>query len=372
MTTYEGIIDESGNLLAWIISIAYPVFDFILVFSALTLFVIKDKSNMFIIHIGLGYLLMSFTDLVYMILVNHNAYTTGSFIDPLWSISFLLIATADYTRKGEYLQNFHQKLLNALNYDAYKRAYLLIIPTIILLVLFNAYIIDDYNIMILVGYSLTSFLLIVRHDLANRQSNELKHELQSRIQLLENNKINLNENVSELKYKFEKTLEKVDRDHLTGVYNRRYIDQQKSTINDDYGDNNEYSVLIMDIDNFKGINDTYGHQIGDDILVEIASIMKLNARESEMLGRYGGDEFIMFLPGVNSEEAFIVADRIRNEIMCQIIRIEEKKIQCTISVGIANTTEKEFNSIDDIIRRADNRLYLAKKRGRNNVVKDDN
>jgi diguanylate cyclase (GGDEF)-like protein len=118
------------------------------------------------------------------------------------------------------------------------------------------------------------------------------------------------------------------------------------------------------LDYFKKINDTYGHLIGDEILKNIAKILKYVLRNVDHIGRFGGEEFIVILPNTNLKNAVLVAEKVREAIANFVHNIEDHIIQTTVSIGIAS-----YNSLDDdvnqIIKRADQALYTAKSSGRN-------
>jgi diguanylate cyclase (GGDEF)-like protein len=122
--------------------------------------------------------------------------------------------------------------------------------------------------------------------------------------------------------------------------------------------------MMIDLDDFKKINDIYGHPLGDEVLKNIAKILKDSLRNVDHLGRFGGDEFVIILPNTNLENTVIIAERVREKIANFVHNLEEHIIQTTVSIGIAS-----YNSLDDdvnqIIKRADQALYKAKSRGRN-------
>ncbi|WP_028855824.1 GGDEF domain-containing protein [Psychrilyobacter atlanticus] len=167
----------------------------------------------------------------------------------------------------------------------------------------------------------------------------------------------------------EKHLEKLaSYDELTGIYNRRkgmlllgnLIDQSK------YG-KLPFSVIMMDIDHFKKINDTYGHSYGDEILKVISQILKKNLRDQDIVFRHGGDEFIYFLPKLSREEAFLVSERIKMSILKRFEN-HEKKIcrDLSASFGIA-LFPHDGSNVDQLINRADDAMYRVKTSGRNGI-----
>jgi diguanylate cyclase (GGDEF)-like protein len=152
-------------------------------------------------------------------------------------------------------------------------------------------------------------------------------------------------------------------DQLTKTYNRHYFNEYiNNEINKAYRDKGSFSILMLDIDNFKRINDKYGHEKGDHILKELALVVHNCIRTYDILVRFGGEEFIVILPETNLYDANETAERIRVAVQNNVFKGVH---QITVSVGVA-TYIKEDTS-DSIIKRADEAMYQAKKNGRNRV-----
>lgn len=153
-------------------------------------------------------------------------------------------------------------------------------------------------------------------------------------------------------------------DELTSLYNRRYLPE---ILENEYSSFKRYgaplSVAIFDIDRFKGINDTYGHLTGDEVLKTTSGILKQTTRDADTIGRYGGEEFLLIMPRTDTARALIVADRFRKKIAES--RFSDPGIQVSISGGVAGLTQGE--TIDQLVSRADKRLYRAKENGRNRI-----
>lgn len=148
-------------------------------------------------------------------------------------------------------------------------------------------------------------------------------------------------------------------DALTEAYNRKGImDQLESLIND--RSVQQFSMLIFDIDNFKNINDTLGHPTGDKCLKMLSKIARTNLREVDALGRYGGDEFIILLPGADTDTAFRVAERFRQRIS------ETENPHFTVSIGLA-TYPADGSTSRELLEHADAGMYISKEKGRNRV-----
>ena len=152
-------------------------------------------------------------------------------------------------------------------------------------------------------------------------------------------------------------------DGLTGLYNRRKMIQVLETEvykARRYG--TPLSVIMLDVDNFKAVNDTFGHCVGDELLVAVANILKENLRKSDVVGRWGGEEFLILMPGIDLTEGVRVAEKLKREIS----RREIKGIRITASFGVAQLSDED--TVDRIISKADSAMYMAKDRGKNRVI----
>jgi diguanylate cyclase (GGDEF)-like protein/PAS domain S-box-containing protein len=181
-----------------------------------------------------------------------------------------------------------------------------------------------------------------------------------------------NIDISERKLIEAKMLEASIRDPLTNVYNRRYIFDRLKEIKEKYKRKKEiFSIAIADLDKFKRINDVYGHLAGDFILQEFTKELKNNFRFFDLVGRYGGEEFIIVMLGCTKEKASERIEKVKNIISNKKYIFERNSISFTFSCGVADSEEFEEIILDKFIDTADRRLYKAKKAGRNRVVCND-
>ncbi len=162
------------------------------------------------------------------------------------------------------------------------------------------------------------------------------------------------------KYK-EKLKSFLERDYLTGVLTRRALFSHLELLN---CRKTPYSVIMVDIDNFKKINDTFGHQAGDTVLKELGKLFKENLRRSDFVGRYGGEEFLIVLPETEKKKAVTVAEKLRQTVEETFFSFPGKRL--TVSLGVAYCSEAD--TFEKTIKLADERLYKAKKLGKNRVA----
>ncbi len=159
-------------------------------------------------------------------------------------------------------------------------------------------------------------------------------------------------------------------DGLTELFNHRHVHEllheefERSRRSGD-----PMAVAMLDLDRFKQINDTYGHPTGDVILYETSRILREAAREIDMIGRYGGEEFIAILPGATEEAAARFAERVRERVAAHVYRDEAVEVRMTLSSGVASFPEIAADNPDLLLKRADEALYAAKEGGRNRVAR---
>ncbi|WP_419771030.1 MAG: diguanylate cyclase [Candidatus Marinarcus sp.] len=171
----------------------------------------------------------------------------------------------------------------------------------------------------------------------------------------------LNKKLKELSY----------RDPMTNSYNRRYFyEASTKMLSLSIRDKIEATIIILDIDNFKIINDTHGHAVGDDVIIALAQLLEKYVRQSDIVARFGGEEFVIFLHNSNLKNGEIIANKIKNDVARLEIAInEQEKLNFTASFGVASFDNTlDSGNIEHTISRADQCLYVAKESGRNRVI----
>ena len=196
-------------------------------------------------------------------------------------------------------------------------------------------------------------------DHLSQNFNTMAIELETRTDALVNSQ--LREKMREKEVEILERLAVTDR--LTGLYNRRKLDDILTVESERTKRfNNPYGIVLLDIDHFKSVNDTYGHQVGDQVLIDVAELLKRHTRETDVAGRWGGDEFLIVCPGTDRKGLIKLAETLRKNIENHKFSVIGNK---TSSFGI--TAYQQEDEIKDLILRADNALYLAKGNGRNRV-----
>jgi diguanylate cyclase (GGDEF)-like protein len=161
-------------------------------------------------------------------------------------------------------------------------------------------------------------------------------------------------------------------DGLTGLANRRYLEERLEEMWEHAERLGEPLACVMcDIDKFKSVNDTYGHQAGDAVLRDFAGILEREAREIDRVGRYGGEEFVVLLPGTVLDAAVTFAERVRTATEAHTFAFDGVEIRRTVSCGVAGWPHPRIASCEGLVRAADDALYVAKETGRNRVVRFD-
>ncbi|HWP96766.1 MAG TPA: GGDEF domain-containing protein [Syntrophomonadaceae bacterium] len=296
-------------------------------------------------------------DEIYSIKSILGTYQSGSWLDPLWPASFLLLA---FVALGSAKFNLSPaEPLTALDENSNEatirqRIFLTYTSLMIFLAIWCFNFLEKDPISI--GSVIIIFLIILRQVYSHAENRKL-------MKLLITSNDDLKEANSRIEYELE-------TDYLTRLYNRRYIDGAMSSLQKSAAlVPTPFSILILDIDHFKNINDHYGHSTGDRVLQQTADLIKANIRKHDIAGRWGGEEFIVLLPDTDKDLAYTIGERIRTEIEHCIFETDagQKNIHISVSVGISEWAPTEYD-FSRVLLRADQGMYEAKEAGRNRTV----
>ncbi len=168
----------------------------------------------------------------------------------------------------------------------------------------------------------------------------------------------------------QRELQRLTRlDGLTGLYNRTtFVELTRQELARAQRQSSATSILLLDLDFFKHVNDSWGHPAGDAVLKNVATVASSTVRHTDLVGRLGGEEFIVLLPNTSLEAARKLAEKLRTNLAQVPTQWEKSHIFTTVSIGLASTTAAEQRDFDDLYASADKALYMAKEKGRNRVV----
>jgi hemerythrin len=228
---------------------------------------------------------------------------------------------------------------------------------------FDAYILEEENNQKTTGVLLTAVKKLL-YQLSNRNKElvELNETLEKKI----------HDRTSELSRANEKLTELASTDSLTGVLNRRaFMESAKSVFDLAHRYRRPLSLLMIDVDHFKRVNDTFGHQTGDLVLIRLSEMMNKCLRGTDIIGRVGGEEFAVILPETSLEQTVQLTERLLNSVRDETVQIEHAStINITVSIGVA-TVPPLMPDVDDVMKEADRALYKAKSNGRDQCCRAD-
>ena len=221
----------------------------------------------------------------------------------------------------------------------------------------------DY--IVKMGDYLFTIPLVVEKNLAvakiKRENEELRLEVELALaQVREKN--------AQLEESLKKVEEMAATDALTGLYNRRHFGKAlEHSFDEARRYEKDLSCVMIDLDSYKKLNDTYGHQVGDQLLVLAGRCITANKRAMDIAARYGGDEFVVLLPHANGDEAAVVAQRVRDEFFKSSALLLKREAGVTMSIGIGSLKANSPTHADQLVSLADAALYQSKDAGRNRI-----
>ena len=177
---------------------------------------------------------------------------------------------------------------------------------------------------------------------------------------------NLTSSIVSLRHEEQKLSYKVKQDTLTGAASREYLmDVLERELPLSLQENTSMCVAMVDLDYFKQINDNYGHLVGDEVLKGVVGRIKARISKLDIIGRYGGEEFLLIFPKTKIETAIKILERVREHIAASAMNVDELLVSVTVSGGV--TCSQKNDTIASLIERADNLMYQAKNKGRNRI-----
>lgn len=369
------ISEEEVTILYLVVSVGYPVGDLILLLGAISFYLGSQyffpKKVLFFIFSSLFVQILA--DTAYLYLTAYNSYYSGSLFDPLWSIALLLMGiAATFTTGAEVKEN---KLI--VKVDEHSNSitsfvsFRLLLPYVSVIFLFIVMISQNHNMNGLLAGSALAILLVILRQIFTLLENQ---KLLSQYHLLnENLEIKIGERTEELSSKNQQLTEAVQKmrhlayhDALSGLPNRRlFIDNVTIALDEAKRNNYQLAILFIDLDRFKNINDTFGHEFGDLLLKHMAKQMSENVREIDTISRQGGDEFAILFNEISSEEEVISFIHKIQSVVSKPVVIKEQELHVSMSIGVAMAPIHGDNA-EELMKQADMAMYHAKQKGRNN------
>lgn len=355
-------------------SLLYPITELSYVTTLLLLLFsyranrIKNRGDRLI---ALTFVIWFAADQIYAVENALNLYSSGNWVDPLWPAGTLLLGFAALY-SGALDSPLKLKLRVRMTENVSASQFVRVLIPYLSFCALLAFVIRKYLLSdpLIVGTVIAALLIIARQIFTMLENQRLLYSVQQANQSLAESKRELEtRNLQLQELNFLKEQEALT-DYLTGLYNRRYINRRIQSLLDAARSRRQaLSLLLLDIDEFKTINDHWGHDAGDMVLQQIAFGIKNGIRTQDILGRFGGDEFVILLPDTNLEEAKRIGERLCAQISQMKIQVNDDLLRITLSVGGTQfQPARENEDLRSMIFRADIALYEAKGQGRNRMI----
>lgn len=352
----------TSNLAAFI-SVAYPVLDLVLLFATISLFFMaQNKLNkVVLLLITVGFFSQVIADSVYIYLSIQGTYSSGSWTDLLWSFTLLLKGLSALYVQKHAKDKIDNRQLTAAGDSILQGNWIPYISIIVLLALVffdHSFKINDLDLALILVMS----IVIARQITTSKEKDALLRNFQ---RLSEDLEMKVQQRTEQLNQSLEKITQMAHYDFLTGLPNRiLFQDRLKQEIV--RAKRNKYQVALMfiDLDRFKYVNDTLGHDAGDLLLRYVSQRLKRIIRESDTAARLGGDEFTVILPEISEQYSGEIAERILLSL-AKSFSIHGHDIAVTPSIGISLYPANGV-TYEELIKQADTAMYFAKEKGKNN------
>jgi diguanylate cyclase len=361
------------GILILLFNLSYPIGNLVMLFAILSLYYssksLLPKKALLLFIFGLS--ILFYANMNYLYVTINGVYQVGSWYDPLWTIALLILGLASFYYNEKTELNFSGK--EPIQIKGKFRVWLsfkLMLPYFCVMIIFGFMISHGYLKIngLVIGSVVATLLIIIRQILTLVQNNELLEQTQELNKQLELKVIQRTQELNNKNLELEQTIQKVEfiayHDSLTLLTNRRYFEEKLlQAIEENKFSSNKLSILFIDLDRFKFINDTLGHSVGDLLLQKVGQILQKNVGEGNIVSRQGGDEFMILLKNTSKQDTEIIAKNIVSDLE-NSININGKEIYITSSIGIA-MYPKNGNIVDTLIKRADMAMYIAKEQGKN-------
>ncbi|ANU22055.1 putative bifunctional diguanylate cyclase/phosphodiesterase [Planococcus donghaensis] len=362
---------QSASPLLIVVSLAYPIGDLLLMFGVISLYIgfshpLPHRVATLII---IGLIFQVFADTAHLYSTLSDTYSSGNLYDPLWALSLLLVALAGL-HALEPSAKRSSKLALAPNDE--RISIRILLPYFSLMILFIAMTIEQKEDMqgLIIGAGIAAFLILTRQIFTlgdnrrllskyNQLTSVLEHKIEQRTAEVTSSNSQLKETVQQMKHM-------AYHDVLSGLPNRRlFLEKLEDAIANAKQKSHKLAVVFIDLDRFKNINDTFGHEFGDLLLQAFSQRILDNLRSSDTLSRQGGDEFTLLLNNIKAEKDIAPMIHKLQKALEKPLIIKNQELYISMSIGIS-VYPKDGDTTDELLKNADNAMYSAKEKGRNN------
>lgn len=363
------IIAEPASLLSLAVSLGYPVGDLVLLLGLATFYTgsVRLFSRNVLSLITASLLFQIAADSIYLYKAVTGGYDSGSFFDSFWAIGLLLMALAGLFALEERVELSPPPALERI-----RPSVSLLLPYGSMVLLFITMIFEQNKGMdgLVVGATLVVLLIISRQIVTLNENRKLLNQYHQLNEALEHK---ISQRTQELSIKNEQltaTMHQMQHmayhDVLSGLPNRRlFLDKLEAAMAEARFRSHKLAVVFIDLDRFKNINDTHGHEFGDLLLKDFSRKMEMNLRKEDTVSRQGGDEFTLILNKISEEEDIIPLIKRIQSVLAQPITVNGQELDLSMSIGIAVYPE-DGQTTEELLKHADIAMYQAKEQGRNN------
>ncbi|MBD8014549.1 DUF4084 domain-containing protein [Planococcus sp. Sa1BUA13] len=368
----QPLIEEvSVSPILFAVSISYPIGDLLLLFGAVSFYI--GSAYFFprrvLCLIAASLIVQVLADTAYLFSTANGGYSSGSIYDPLWSLGLLLMALAGLYAL-EHTEAPPQKVAERI--DEGQISLRLLLPYFSLVLLFIIMIFEQKGDMngLIAGAGVSVILIITRQIFTLRDNRKLLASYHQLTSVLEHKVEQRTEEVTSKNDLLEKAVDQMKHmayhDALSGLPNRRlYLEKLESALTAASQTSQKLAVVFIDLDRFKNVNDTFGHEFGDLLLQEFAQKLQENLRSNDTISRQGGDEFTLILNNFHSQQDMVPLIRRLQSALEKPLTIQGQELHVSMSIGIAVYPE-DGETPDELLKNADNAMYNAKEKGKNN------
>ncbi|ANU15521.1 diguanylate cyclase [Planococcus halocryophilus] len=363
--------EATASLLLFAVSIGYPVGDLLLLFGAVSLYIgySHTLSPRVLTLIIAGLVFQVFADTAYLYSTVADTYSSGSFYDPLWSLSLLLVALSGLYSLDPVKKSVSGKIFMQITDRISVR---MLLPYCSLLMLFIVIIVEESNHTrgLIAGAFVATALIVTRQIFTLRDNRRLLFNYDQLTSELEQKIEQRTVEVTSKNEQLEGAIQQVEHiayhDELTGLPNRRlFLKNLESSMASADENSQKLAVVFIDLDRFKNINDTFGHEFGDLLLQDFSRKISENLRSIDTISRQGGDEFTLILNNIQDETDITPTIHRIQSAFLNSLSIKNQELHVSMSIGIAVYPDNG-NTTSELLKHADSAMYSAKAKGKNN------